>query len=64
MNKYKVGGGLPNLERLGIKYFFSTNCKIIIYMEVVFIFYKQRSKDYKEIIGKCEKRGFTKKSFY
>ncbi len=64
MNKYKAGAGLPNLERLVIKYFLVPNVRLLFTWKLSLFFINREVKIIKKLLEKCKKRGFTKKSFY
>lgn len=63
MNKYKAGGGLPNLERLGIKYFLVPIVRLLFTWKLSLFFINKELKIIKKLLENVKKEDLQKRVF-
>ena len=63
MNKYKAGAGLPNLERLVIKYFLVPNVRLLFTWKLSLFFINREVKIIKKLLENVKKEDLQKRVF-
>lgn len=63
MSKYKAGGGLPNLERLVIKYFLVPIVRLLFTWNLSLFFINREVKIIKKLLGNIKKEDLQKQVF-
>ena len=61
MNKYKAGGGLPNLERLCIKYFLVPIVRLLFTWKLSLFFINREVKIIKKLLENVKKEDLQKR---